>query len=142
MTPQRSLEHESNALRPLPTALVVEPVPSLAKLLTGLMKGVGFHVLVATSPDDALNVIDNGCSTIDVVLCECSLPYVSGPRLASFIRQQRPTLPVVLLCDQPVPEAIVRQSKAVFLEKPFTRKQLSAVLNRVAVLTASHWCAS
>ncbi len=106
------------------------------------MTGVGFRVLVATSPDDALNEIDKGCSPIDVVLCECSLPYFSGPRLASFIQQQRPTLPVVLLCDQPVPEAIARQSKAVFLEKPFTRDQLAAVLNRVVVLTASHWCAS
>jgi DNA-binding NtrC family response regulator len=127
---------------PLLTALVVEPVPSLAKLLTGLMKEVGFRVLVATSPEDALNEIDNGCFPIDIVLCECSLPYFSGPRLASFIQQQRPAMPIVLLCDEPVPEAIVRRSKAVFLEKPFTRDQLSAVLNRVAVLSPSHSCAS
>ena len=97
MTPRRSLEHDSNVVIPLLAALVVEPVPSLAKLLTGLMKQVGFRVLVATSPDDALNEIDNGCSPIDIVLCECSLPYFSGPRLASFIQQQRPAMPIVLL---------------------------------------------
>lgn len=120
----------------LPTALIVEPVPALARFLKGLMREIGFRVQVVEGPDEALAEIQNANSPIDLVVSEFSMPYLTGPRLAQFIRRQRPSLPVILLCDQPVPERVTRQSNALLLEKPFTRDQMASLLRNLSVLAA------
>ena len=118
-----------------PTVLVVEPAPAMARLLRTMMETLGFRVIEACGPDQALTEIESP-TEIDLVLSELSLPDVSGPKLASFISKRRPSIPVVLLCDQRVPDTIIPADYAVYLNKPFTSDELADVIHRVAANTA------
>jgi DNA-binding NtrC family response regulator len=131
MSPQHELESPIGNQQP--TALVVEPVPAMARLLRFMMQDLGFRVITASTPDEALAEIEGHASEIDLVVSEFSMPEVSGPKLASFIFQRRPTVPVVLLCDQNVLYPAPITLRAAFLQKPFTRDQLAATVALLGV---------
>jgi CheY-like chemotaxis protein len=125
-------EPESVNWRRKPNALVVEPVRAMARLLRGMIEEMGFLIIEARGPDEALAEIEHRAAEIDLVVSELSLPEVNGPKLASFIAQRRPFIPIVLLCDQTVPSHIGLATRAVFLMKPFTREQLAESIQGVA----------
>jgi DNA-binding NtrC family response regulator len=114
------------------TALIVEPAPAMARLLRRMAEELGFHVIEAKGPDEALSLIENSTTSIDVVVSELSLPEVSGSKLASFVSASRPSTPVVLLCDLPLPETVQTGPCAAFLPKPFTRDQLARMIGQLS----------
>lgn len=108
------------------TALIVEPAPAMARLLRSMMKELGFQVIEAPGPDDALAEIERESSQVDLLVTELTLPDLSGSKLSAFVHQRRPSLPILLLCDQAVPAPVPQDTR--YLEKPFTRNQLAAAL--------------
>lgn len=131
MLPRREPERNKGIHRP--TALVVEPVPAMAKLLKAMMGDLGFSVICASTPAEALTEVESREFDIHVVVSEFSMPEVSGARLASFVSQQRPDVPVLLLCDQNPPQPSPGTASPAFLEKPFTQRQLAEAIKRLRV---------
>jgi DNA-binding NtrC family response regulator len=117
---------------PAGTALIVEPAAAMARLLRRMAEELGFHVIEAKGPDDALALIENSTTSIDVVVSELSLPEVSGSKLASFVSASRPATPVVLLCDLPLPDTVQAGPGVAFLPKPFTRDQLARMIGHLS----------
>lgn len=114
--------------QPTRTALVVEPAPAMAKLLSRMIRDLGFDVIQATGPAEALAEFEYHAPQIDLVVCELSLAEVSGSRVASFITQRRPDIPIVLLCDHVVPLPTAVAARAAFLNKPFSPAQLAGTI--------------
>ncbi len=108
----------------------------MARLLRRMAEDLGFRVIEATGPDDALAMIEDPGTDIDVVVSELSLPEVSGSKLASFVSASRPLTPVVLLCDVPVPDKVQTAAPAGFLPKPFTSDQLARTIVRLTTGSA------
>jgi CheY-like chemotaxis protein len=129
MQQQPKLEPVRETVR---TALVVEPAPAMARLLTRMIRDLGFAVIEASGPDEALAEIECRAAEIDLVVSELSLTEVSGPKLASFIAQRRPDIPIVLLCDQAIPTSAAIAARAAFLPKPFSRDQLAGAIQTFA----------
>ena len=121
--PELELVRQANC-----TALVVEPAPAMARLLSRMIQDLGFAVIEASGPDEALAEIEHRADEIDLVISELSLSEVSGSKLASFVTQRRPNIPIVLLSDQPVPLPAAIAARAAFLTTPFSRDQLAGAI--------------
>jgi DNA-binding NtrC family response regulator len=132
MQQQPELDIDPVSWKRTPIALIVEPVRAMARLLRGMIEDMGFLVIEAQGPDEALAEIEHRAPEIDLVVSELSLGEVSGPKLAAFVAQRRPFIPIVLLCDQTVPNHVGLATRAVFLMKPFTREQLAGTIHSVA----------
>jgi len=70
----------------LPTILVVEDYTDTQQMMKLLLEESGFHVLTATTGNEALAVAAAN-SDIDVVLTDFSLPDMAGPNVVRRLRQ-------------------------------------------------------
>ena len=107
------------------TVLVVEDEPALARVITRILTGAGYHVITANNGHDALGLYDeHGC---DVLLTDVIMPEVSGPRLAELLHERDRELPVVFMSgysDGLLSTSHVIDEDIVFLEKPFNAREL------------------
>lgn len=93
---------EEPALRPRAAPgtgviLVVEDEADVRRLLEHLLSEAGYSVIAATDPDDALRKSARLQGPIDLVLSDVVMPRMSGPELASRIRQFRPLVGVTFM---------------------------------------------
>lgn len=113
------------------TVLVVEDNASVAQFACSMLESLGYGTRQVGSAADALRLLDNG-EPVDAVFSDVVMPGdMNGAQLASFLRQQRPRLAVVLATGysqslgewdgQPVAEV---------LSKPYTLDNLAAALER------------
>jgi CheY-like chemotaxis protein len=80
-----------------PTILVVEDEALLRVALSHYLQECGFNVLEAASADEAVQILDQSGIAIDLVLSDVRMPgSMDGFGLATWIRQNRPGLPVFL----------------------------------------------
>ena len=70
----------------LPTILVVEDFTDTQQMMKLLLEESGFHVLTATTGNEALAVATAN-SDIDLVLTDFSLPDMNGPHVVRRLRQ-------------------------------------------------------
>lgn len=115
------------------TVLLVED-DSLIRLSTAdMLQELGHRVVEAGSAGEALEALDGG--RIDLLICDVSLPDLSGVELARRARLERPRLPVIFAtghCEiEGLQEAGLAQS-SLTLSKPFEEEALSDCLRRAA----------
>jgi two-component system cell cycle sensor histidine kinase/response regulator CckA len=107
------------------TILVVEDEPALARVVTRILAGAGYHVLTATGGPQALALFrQHGC---DALLTDVIMPEMSGRRLADLIHQAAPGLPVLYMSGYSnglLGTTHVLDGDISFLEKPFTAHDL------------------
>jgi DNA-binding NtrC family response regulator len=100
---------------------------ALDKLLTG----EGYLVLTAGSGHDAIGMVKQPLSPIDVVLLDVHLPDVEGMALGARMRELKPALPIVVCTGQAEPEegaALVWLGAVQYFRKPVgADKLLTAV---------------
>lgn len=108
------------------TVLVVDDDQRLARLVTEMLRYSGYEVITVTAPEKALDMVQNGCRHIDVLVSDIFMPGMSGPELAERLRVQMPKLPVVLMSGN----VDGRPADFPFLEKPFGLVQLQQTMIR------------
>ena len=115
--------------------LIVDDEPALREILAAVLADEGYAVQTAADGRSALDMITTGPP--DLVITDISMPRLDGWGLMTQIRQDDPTLPVLLIsairptltgCPDPAYE------HAVFLAKPF---DLEVLLDLVSRLIAS-----
>jgi CheY-like chemotaxis protein len=106
--------------------LFVEDDPLVREAVVGGLEDAGFDVVVATSGDQALAMIEKGLDT-EVVFSDIVMPgQVSGIDLAALLRERRPGLPVVLATGYTDQRAVVPGVQV--LAKPYEIGQLVELL--------------
>ncbi len=110
------------------TVLIVESDPSLRSALGQMLAQRGTHMLEASGPIEALELIARG-EDFDWVLTDQVLPKMDGARLIGHLRDFRPNLPAVLMAETgrfaPADlEVLRRTGKTVVLTKPLTSQGL------------------
>ncbi|ABF42015.1 multi-sensor hybrid histidine kinase [Candidatus Koribacter versatilis Ellin345] len=124
----------SNAAGPIPandrgseTVLLVEDEEGVRKLVRGILSRQGYHVLEATSGEEALEIVRESTQKIDMLLSDVVLVGMSGRELSERLRIQMPSLKVIYMSGY-TDDAIVRHGvlteSAEFLQKPFTSDSL------------------
>jgi PleD family two-component response regulator len=79
------------------TILFVIEKPNARAEVSLMLKDDGFTVLLASTPEEAIQISSDYAGTIDLLLTEAMMPEMSGPALARRLMQQRTTLRVLMI---------------------------------------------
>jgi DNA-binding response OmpR family regulator len=100
------------------TILLVEDEPAIRQLMAMSLEHAGYRVIQAKNGSEALTLFG---PTVDLLLTDLRMPYVSGETLVSELRARRHSLKILAfsaastdMLDPDVP----------FLSKPFSRDDL------------------
>ena len=109
------------------TILVVEDEPGVLNLVVHTLKKKGYNVLETTDPLEALEIFDQHQATIDLVLTDVVMPFMSGPKLAETLTQKKPDLKLIFMSghtDDKVNFEKILEKGVPFLAKPFVNGSL------------------
>jgi signal transduction histidine kinase len=116
------------------TILLVEDEKSVRVTTSQLLGLLGYTVLAAGAPEEALRLAAKHAGVIDLLITDVVMPGLSGRDLAERLTEQRPTLKRLFMSGYPA-ELIayrgVMGQNVHFLAKPFTRDALAQKVREV-----------
>ena len=116
------------------TILIVEDDRTALTALGSLLSDLGYQVLEASSPSEALKLVDGHDGPVHLLLTDVRLPEMSGDRLAARLRDSQPDLEVVFMSG--LSEAPAAAAGA-FIQKPVDFDALVEIIERVLVRPSS-----
>jgi len=123
------------------TLLVVEDETAVRNLVASSLRKEGYRLLLASSAEEALHIVDTHDGTIDLLLTDAIMPGRSGVDLARELVARKPGLPVILMSgytEETLPVDDIEPA-ITLLQKPFTprdlRQRIRAILDRSSNLT-------
>lgn len=83
--------------------LIVENEDHVRRTVGLALKQGGYEVIEAADGEQAIQTIQSDMQTqsISVVICDLGLPRLSGNEVVAFIRAKLPSVPIIVLTDQP-----------------------------------------
>jgi len=78
------------------TILFVDDEEDIVTMRTRMLSLLGYRVLPATSPEQALNILTKGEEQVDLLITDHTMPRMTGLQLASRVHVLRADLPVIL----------------------------------------------
>lgn len=121
-----------------PAVLVVDDDPDILAALHDLLEHEGYQVTCASTCGDAL--AEATASPYDAVLLDIGLPDGDGLSVLDLLREQHPSLPVIILTAFGSPEYRARSlSHGAFscVNKPYDQDALRGLLRRAIRAHAS-----
>lgn len=122
------------------TVLLVEDADALRELAREFLTRSGYHVLEASTGEEALRIAERPEETIHVLVTDVVMPGMSGPDLALVLKAQRPDLKVIYASGYAA-DAIghhgVLAPDRVLVEKPYSREKLTRKIREVLDLPVS-----
>ncbi len=108
------------------TILLVEDESALLRLGTRTLEGLGYRVLSASGPEEALELAGRHGPGISLLLTDVIMPKMSGRELAEVLRERFPALAVLFMSGYagPILGHVLEEGVQV-IQKPFTRVLLS-----------------
>jgi signal transduction histidine kinase len=112
------------------TIMIVEDDPSLREVTREFLHSAGYTVLVAASPEDAVQLSDGHTGSIDFLLTDVIMPKMNGRELSSKLCAKRGDLRVLYVSgytDGIIRDGVngVLEPGVAFLQKPYTRHTLT-----------------
>jgi two-component system, cell cycle sensor histidine kinase and response regulator CckA len=110
------------------TIMVVEDNAMVRDLLVTGLTTDGATVLAAENPNQALRVLADYPSRVDVMVTDVVMPGMNGRILAERVQVERPTVQVVFMSGYTADEVLregVLADQVEFLQKPFTPDHLT-----------------
>lgn len=115
------------------TVLVVEDEPAILNLTRTMLERLGYTVLTATAPGEALRTAQDASRPIDLVVTDVVMPEMNGRDLAARVREHCPEVRTLfmsgytanVIAHQGVLDEGVR-----FIQKPFSGSELAREIRR------------
>lgn len=123
------------------TVLLVEDEPLLLALAQRMLERLGFRVLAAGSPEQALAMARDLARPLELLVTDVMMPGMSGRELCQALRSTRPGLAClymsgytedVLSAEDPGPERLY------FIQKPFRFASLARAVETVLEAQSAH----
>ena len=116
------------------TILFVDDEEDIVVMRTRMLSLLGYRVLSATSPEQALNILTKGDERVDLLITDHTMPRMTGLQLAARIHTFRKDLPVILCSGYS--EALTMEEAQQygvyrFLAKPVDMRQLAFAIREV-----------
>jgi FixJ family two-component response regulator len=114
------------------TIAVIDDDCRVRESLHDLLDCAGFGVRLFTSSAEFLG--GSAVSEVDCVISDVAMPTMDGFALQRLVREERPTLPVILVTGRHELAAAateVDRGGRILLEKPFDRERLLSAINHV-----------
>ena len=109
------------------TILLVEDDAALRKLATRILESAGYTVLLASTGEEALHLLERHEALVHLLLSDVVMPGMSGRELAERVAQTRPGTKALYMSGY-TSDTIVRhgvlEAQVQFLNKPFTAEAL------------------
>jgi signal transduction histidine kinase/DNA-binding NtrC family response regulator len=134
--PQRKTAAESQPGGGDETILLVEDEQDVRAVTKSVLQRSGYKVIEASSGKEALKVVEDGKSSIDLLLTDVLMPDgISGRKLAEDLRQKLPDLKMVFVSgysgDIMGPDTEhLRQANSYFLQKPCSPRDMLGAVRR------------
>ena len=118
------------------TLLIVEDETAVRKLVASALRHDGYHLLLASSAEEAIVMSDAHEGAIDLLLTDAIMPGKSGLELANLMVVRRPGLIVVVMSGYTEDNLEISGliQPVTLIQKPFTpndlRRRIREVLNR------------
>jgi PAS domain S-box-containing protein len=114
------------------TILVADDEDGVRQVVTRILTGAGYHVLVASNAQEALAIAERHNGVIHTLLTDVAMPDMNGSELADALQRARPGTPVLYMSGY---AASIMTAQGMLdpgvtvISKPFTKAQLLTALN-------------
>ena len=109
------------------TVLVVDDEEAIRQLTRQTLETYGYRTLGASNGAEALAVLDERESGVDLVLTDMMMPVMDGAALAAEMAKSHPDLPIIAMSGLNANGGVARATQSGvhhFLSKPFTTQSL------------------
>jgi two-component system cell cycle sensor histidine kinase/response regulator CckA len=115
------------------TLLIVEDEPSVRNLVASALRHDGYHLLIASSAEEALELSDAHAGPIDLMLTDAMMPGKSGVELSNLMTVRRPDMPIIIMSGYTEETLAVPGLKGpmALLQKPFSPRELRRRIREV-----------
>jgi CheY-like chemotaxis protein len=111
------------------TVLLVEDEPAILEMTTGMLERLGYTVLVAETPGEAIRLAQEHPDRIDLLLTDVVMPEMNGRDLAKNLLSIYPDIRPLFMSGYTanvIAHHGVLDEGVHFIQKPFTRNDLAA----------------
>ncbi|MEI8033409.1 MAG: GAF domain-containing protein [Chlorobiaceae bacterium] len=109
------------------TILIVDDEPSILSLCRAILENVGFLVITASSPDEAIRLTEEHKGSIELLLTDVVMPEANGVELSRKLQSIMPELKTLFMSGY-APDYIFQfegiSDSISLIQKPFTPKML------------------
>jgi PAS domain S-box-containing protein len=116
------------------TVLLAEDEASLRKLVRSMLEGLGYSVLEAVTPDDAISQCGNYAGEIHLLVTDVVMPAMNGRDLETRIKALKPDIKTLFMSGYTadlIAHRGILYKDVHFLQKPFSREALAAKVREV-----------
>jgi CheY-like chemotaxis protein len=116
------------------TVLLAEDDEAVLRYTRVTLEGLGYRVLAAVTPQEALRLAEESQEPIHVLLTDVVMPGFSGKELRDKVRKTHPDLPCVFMSGYTadiIARRGVLEDDVDFLQKPASREELALKLREV-----------
>jgi CheY-like chemotaxis protein len=103
----------------LETILVVEDHPMVLEAVSTILKTYDYNVLMASSPEQAIQISRDFPGTIHLLLTDIMMPKMSGPDLANKLMEQRKEMRVMCMTGYAEGDLLLLNYGWHLIKKPF-----------------------
>jgi CheY-like chemotaxis protein len=117
------------------TVLLVEDEETVRSMARTCLEMSGYRVIEARDGVEALHLVRSLTGTIDLLLTDVVMPFMTGPELAEQVTAFFPRIKVLYMSgysDREFEDASVTPSAGNYLQKPFSPRVLTAKLRELS----------
>ena len=118
--------------------LVAEDDVLVRNLVNTVLIRAGYAVLLAADGEEALDLSRRYNGDIHLLLSDVMMPRMDGLELVARLREERPTVPALLVSGKLSSELIEGNCDFDFLRKPFVPDQLRSKLEEILSRSDPH----
>ena len=115
--------------------LIVEDQENTRNMLREMVRSIGAGaVFAAQSGREALTILEDAASAVNVIICDWMMPEMTGIELLAAVRKRYPKTPFLMLTGKVDAEAVkqaVQGGVSGYIAKPVSRAQIEVKLRIV-----------
>ena len=114
--------------------LLVEDEAELLKISRQVLSSLGYQVICAQSPDEALDLVKNKNTAFDLLFTDVILPEMNGLELSRRIGKITPALKVLFMSGYTanvIAHQGILDEDVHFIQKPFSKRDLGLKVRQV-----------
>ena len=110
------------------TILLVEDEPALLDLTATVLADLGYTVLAAAKPSEAMRLASEHAGAIELLVTDIIMPEMNGRDLARLVHSQFPHIKCLFMSgysDEPIVQDSATSEGVNFIQKPWSRQALA-----------------
>ena len=116
------------------TILLVEDEPTILAMTTTMLQRLGYTVLAAASPREALGMAETHPGVIDLLVTDVIMPDMNGRDLAKMLLAAKPGLKCLFMSGYTADIIAIQgvlDEKVSFIQKPFSKTELAGKVRQI-----------